>query len=1825
MTEIKKAISSRKGYRTHLKKLLQNVNELLTAEGPLTPSITISLRDMHEQLKRKETLIAALDATILAALENDDEIEAEVLQTEEIHSLISTTTTQISHRLNPSGATPHPARTEPRGSSSSGDTATRLPKLDLPQFSGNPLHWQPFWDSFKAAVDSNTSLTGVQKLSYLRAQLQGEASEVIAGFQLTDASYTSSVELLKERFGQEYKQINAHMQALIDLPAPSTTTSSVRQFYDAIESHIRSLTALGQTEDSYGSMLTTILLGKIPGKMKQTMARAHGKREWTLAELRVSILDELYILEIGTQTVPQAASLPTASFHSSISESTHSHPRVSKTARSKGKLHCPFCQGPHSASLCEKIKDPRQRTAIVRQERLCFNCLGHHKISSCNSKHRCHYCQRKHHTSLCTSTDQHTPATSERSDTVTTLTQQQHGDTPQSQPQRSDTSQPQHNSPAVSTQPQGNDTGSYSVTVPLQQSNICLLKTAIGTVVHGSKNTEAKILLDEGSQRSFVTQALAKSLDLQPYTQERLNISSFGASSPASRTLDVAIINLLTRSGETVQLSVLIVPFIAAPIQNTCRINLTNLPHLRNLQLAHPLTDEREFNISLLVGADHYWDIVGNHVVRGHGPTAVESKLGYLLSGPMQPAPHLPATNVMMITYSSCTDFDLERFWNLESVGVSLTEEATKDNVLELYLTSCLTRANDGAYVARFPWKPTHPVLPTNMAIAERRTRHLVKRLAMTPELLQMYNRILTEQENRGFIERVDVAKKDHSATHYIPHHPVEKDSPTTPIRIVFDCSCRQGSNYPCLNDCLMIGLPCCNDLCTILIRFRLHRFGISTDIEKAFLHIRLHPDDRDFTRFFWLTDPTDTSSRLCVYRFKVVPFGATSSPFILNAVLQHHLKQYTSAVSKDMLANLYVDNVITSRETEQEVMKYYRESRAIMSSANFNLRSWSSNSTELMNIASQDNTSDKSKSVNVLGIRWNPTTDTISLAAKSSILANDDLITKREVLQDLSKIFDPLGFISPVVIRGKIIMQKLWQHKVTWDEPLSDELQAEWKSVATDLKRAQQFLVSRRYCDVPIMHPSIHCFADASQYAYGAIVFLVQGSQTSFVISKTRVAPLKVLTIPRLELMAALVATRLTHFVLQAIPAYDPPAFIWSDSQIVLHWIRSQKSLPTFVKHRVTEMQSLLPNATWNYCPTADNPADLLSRGTNTEALISSTLWQHGPKWLPNPNEWPSSQLTPIPPLVLAAAVATEFTPTISTFTDTGVHRIILIDRHSTLRKLLAVTACVIRFTDNLRVPPDQRRYGPICAEEFVAARLRWVKDVQGSVYHKEVTNLQHLARLPNTPRLMLVRQLRLFIDAKGFVRCGGRIHNAPLSDLTKFPYLLPARHSFSRLIVWDIHVTLYHSGTNATLTALRQTYWIPAARQYIKSVLRTCVVCRRISGKPYPTPDTAPLPHIRTQDVYPFTYTGVDFTGALYVRRGGTEVKVYLCLFTCATTRAVHLEVVQDLTAESFLLTFRKFASRRSLPRMMISDNGSTYLSAAEDLKSLMELPEVKKELSRRGVTWRFIPKRAPWYGGFWERLVGLTKTALKKVLGRRHISLTVLETIIVEIEAVINDRPLTYVSSELGDIEPLTPAHLLHGRRITYLPHEMVDTDEIVDPSYGSTDSVRRRAKTLAVVLQDFQKRWRHDYLTSLREFHRSSGDTHQVIKKGDVVIIHDDVPRMMWKIAVVNDLVIGGDGLVRAATLRTANGTTNRPITKLYPLELNDSESADVVEKQECPADDTEKQECPTSTTTVNSPAETRPKRRSAKTATVRMKEWARVLAAAPPEDVAETEP
>ena len=612
---------------------------------------------------------------------------------------------------------------------------------------------------------------------------------------------------------------------------------------------------------------------------------------------------------------------------------------------------------------------------------------------------------------------------------------------------------------------------------------------------------------------------------------------------------------------------------------------------------------------------------------------------------------------------------------------------------------------------------------------------------------------------------------------------------------------------------------------------------------------------------------------------------------------------------------------------------------------------------------------------------------------------------------------------------------------------------------------------------------------------------------------------------------------------------------------------------------------------------------------------MLSSSLWQNGPAWLTLSHEyWPtwsaattlltqSIQTEPAPETIETNPA--PICPTLNSHNEYGIHCIIDVARFSRLDRLIRVTSYVLRFIGRLRKRtfPEQV---PLTVQETTAAETLRVQSCQQSTYESE---LDHLIS-KKKPRTTLVKQLQLFLDNQHLIRCRGRIHNAPVSESTKFPILLPTNHPFTKLVVLSIHHQQLHSGVSSTLTAVRQRFWIPRARQLLKKLLRKCVICRKQGGKPYTIPDPPPLPTWRLEDSPPFTVTGVDFTGPLYVKTVSLENKVYVCLFTCANTRAIHLEVVEDLSEGTFLKAFRRFVSRRSLPRKMVSDNATTYLSAAEELKRLLNSTSLKETLSRRGCDWVFIPKRAPWYGGFWERLIGLTKNALKKVLGRAQITLPELQTIIVEIEAILNDRPLTYVSTDIDDEEALTPSHLLYGRRITSLPHEKVDDEEINDPDYGNSNEITKRAKRQALLLQHFRNRWKTEYLTSLREFHKTTGDNKQTINIGDIVLVQDDKPRINWKLAVIEHFIEGEDGHVRAAHIRTATGKTNRPIAKLYPLEVRATNEADhPVEMKEHIIQNENLQEHRIE----------RPVRTAAKNAKRQISNWAKVLNA-PPEDV-----
>ena len=721
------------------------------------------------------------------------------------------------------------------------------------------------------------------------------------------------------------------------------------------------------------------------------------------------------------------------------------------------------------------------------------------------------------------------------------------------------------------------------------------------------------------------------------------------------------------------------------------------------------------------------------------------------------------------------------------------------------------------------------------------------------------------------------------------------------------------------------------------------------------------------------------------------------------------------------------------------------------------------------------------------------------------------------------------------------MLFQALCLDGTSWDDPLTGSLLDSWKQIINDLQAMKPIRVPRCYFSY-FSHdgPSyeLHGFSDASSKAYAAVVYMRSAHQNgkievALVASKTRVAPMKRQSIPRLELLGATILARLMNSIQRALSPLPLTleCFYWTDSYTVLCWVRNNKSWKPYVQHRVNEIRKLTDVDSWKFCPGEKNPADLPSRGIRGPDLAQTETWWNGAEFLKSSKEkWPSEPgNTEIDENEANVEVMKPKAPSLITRSLTGVSETVaspnieaVIDchRYSSKTRLLRVTARVMRFINNIRgcrVASDD-----LTVDELKTAEKLWVSSIQASSFKDEVRCLSRI----NEKEPILVKQLDLFKDQENIIPCRGRINESSLSLSEKQPILLPSKHPFTDLIILDHH-KIVHNGIKETLNSIREKYWIVRGREAVKRMVRRCVICKKFEGKAFNTPKVAPLPASRVSDSPPFTNTGVDFAGPLFVTdRSQNETertsKAYVCLWTCASTRAVHLELVPNLT-----------------------------------VKRIVRAKEIQQYLINKGVTWDFIIERAPWQGGFWERMVGITKRCLRKAVGRESLSFEEMRTVLIEIEATLNNRPVTYLyHDEQGISYPLSPASLIYGRTIATTPNDK-------QFEIGCThQSLTRRQKYHRRLLSEFTNQWRKEYLQSLRESSRASkGSTDNVINVGEVVLLKDDKSaRSLWKLAKIEELIPSRDNEIRVAKVRVVNSDKGRsvmlrrPLQHLIPLEI-----------------------------------------------------------------------
>lgn len=918
---------------------------------------------------------------------------------------------------------------------------------------------------------------------------------------------------------------------------------------------------------------------------------------------------------------------------------------------------------------------------------------------------------------------------------------------------------------------------------------------------------------------------------------------------------------------------------------------------------------------------------------------------------------------------------------------------------------------------------------------------------------------------------------------------------------------------------------------------------------------IWLNKKQHDYQRVLWRASKDE---KIKTYQLTTVTFGLACSPYLaircVRELAFENQENYPEA-STVILNDTFVDDLLTGCNTVQELLTLRNQIIEILDQAKFSLHKWRANDPKLLkdleNNVPGTNQIKLSGDIKTLGLLWNTEEDQLKFEFN---YREPDKITKRTVSSVLGQIFDPIGLISPITVTAKIILQKLWSLNMEWDETIPLGVLKEFRLFLKGMKNCGDIIVPRKVISGhPYKHLELHVFTDASEKAYGCCIYmrtldLTGNYNVRLICSKSKVAPMHSITIPKLELCAALVGAQLADKVVQHLKLKFHKQYFWSDSTVVLSWITTpyHKS-KVYVANRVKVIQALTPPGSWYYVPTAENPADWVSRGVTAKKLVNSNFWWQGPSFLRHELSQVCFSAKTIDDPRDTNATVLLVVPEADFWDNT-------FNRFSTYTKLLRTMAYVFRFINRIKGNKVTNSTS-LSVNELEKTESFVLGIVQKVAFKKDNSDLERNSEVGNKSKLL---SLKPFLDEHGLIRVGGRLNQAySIGYNEKHPIILPSGNHVTRLIVHREHKKLLHAGIQTTLYSLRKMYWILRGRSEVKYVVKRCIVCFRC--KPTPTqPLMGDLPSSRFEQIKPFHNCGVDFAGPFLLRLGPPRskktAKAYLCIFVCLSTKAVHLELTGDLTTNCFLNAFRRLISRRGRVQNVYSDNAKTFVKANKELGALAEFyksrqfTEVNNYLiSDLNVTWHFIPPNSPNFGGIWERAVRSAKHHIKRVVGNTMLNYEEFNTVFVLIEHCLNSRPISPLSDDPDDLLPLTPNHFLIGEGATFLPE--------LDLSATAKNQLKRY-QLLQKLRQDVWKRWHAEYFNLLQQRNKWKTNIGPTVQVGDLVIIKsDNALPSQWPTGRVLELFKGKDDIVRVANVKTLNGVFKRPISKLCVLPVN----------------------------------------------------------------------
>lgn len=1134
----------------------------------------------------------------------------------------------------------------------------------------------------------------------------------------------------------------------------------------------------------------------------------------------------------------------------------------------------------------------------------------------------------------------------------------------------------------------------------------------------------------------------------------------------------------------------------------------------------------------------------------------------------------------------------IQKLWEIDEMDERRL--STDDEYCERHFDSTVVHENK-RYSVLMPLKPDAE-LGNSRNKALQRFYALENRFKRDPEFKEKYVKFMDEYLRLNHM--CPASPLDPNQLHcYLLHHGVAFESKP---RVVFSGK-DQTTNGSSLNDIQFTGPRLQKDLMDIVMNFRIGQCAMTADICKMFRQIKLQKSQWDLQRILWRTDPNQP---IRDYWLTVVTYGLRSSPYLAVKTLQQcasdNAKEYPIA-AKVALKDFYVDDLLTSTDTVEQAVMLKKELIQLLDQGGLELAKWRSNIAQLLTEEEDWKTIEMPDNVSVLGLKWDYKQDEFCFEFEPR--TQPDVITKRYITSEAAKNFDPQGWVAPKTLEAKLFIQEAWRAGSDWDKPLPSELQQKWKAFYEDLTVINQLRIPRWLKISALSEVQLHLFTDASGKAYGVAAYVRVKTDNKWkaqlLCSRSKVAPLKKLTIPRLELCAVDLSCKLINKIRGIDRFKIAQLFVWTDSEIVLHWTRKDSnSLQPFVANRVANILKVVTPGQIRHIKSEQNPVDVLSRGTTMKELLTNQLWWNGPKMLcQEMDDWPEWSMskcsteveTQIESECKKVPVA-KLGPLVLLTVATEGDDMELIKRISSIDKLCRVTAYVLRFCllclGPLRKRKEEEDNFVASAKEQLVAQLvdeigkghkidvtvedgKQIQIAQLSV--KEISNAMNywiiasqkdsfpveyeaLARNKEIPKSSRLRMLTPWMDEYGILRITGRLANSELPLNQRRPIILDYKSDLAKRLVVKAHKELLHGGVQMCTQYLRQKYWILQGRRLLRSTVKTCMKCCRYREETR-TQLMADIPSYRLQPAPAFHHCGVDFAGPLELKHGrNSTVKAYISVFVCMVTKAVHLELVSSLHSDSFLKALHRFINLRAgAVRHMYSDNGRNFVGADRALQEAAEEWQdaaVMKFLQTRSIDWHYNPPYAPHQGGLWEAAVKSMKHHLKRICQKQLYTYEDMSTLLTKITACLNSRPLTPMSDDPADLSILTPGHFLAGQPIL-APYEPL----LADVPLNRLSSWQKLQK----IQQEFWDRWQKEYLSEQQRRNKWA-DRNRSLKVEDMVIVkQDNVPACEWVLGrVVEVFPSKKDDLVRTCKVRTAKGTIVRAITQLCLLPLDEEQ-------------------------------------------------------------------